>query len=333
VDGSVALSPSCCSGKAQLRSSRRAPAARTCAPTRKIPYRWAKHCARGDIVIDVAGPFQRRSTTLLEACLARGCHLIDISDSLHYAQRVQRLAAAIEKSGVSVLTSCSSVSAVSATLLRLSGVKHPVRLSAILAPATRNTSSAAAGQSLLSSLARPIRVRRDGALVEARAFSEERRFAFPSPVGAVRGRLAESPDAVLLPLAWPALRRIDFWIDARRRVLNTLFAAAARSRPALRLLELMQPVGRRATRFFGVRAGGFAIEAEDAGGARVAAGFVHATHSYLVAIAPAVLAARAIQAGRQPSSGLVPPDRQVESEELVAYLRRAGIETFGINQE
>ena len=296
------------------------------------PQSFQRALRAGDIVIDAAGPFQRRSTALLEACLTRGCHVIDISDSLDYAQRVQRLSAEIDKSGSCVLTSCSSVSAVSAALLRLSGIERPVRMSAVLAPATRNTSSAAAGQSLLSSLARPIRLRRDGTLVERRAFSEERRFTLPLPVGTVRGRLAESPDALLLPLAWPTLRSVDFWIDTRRRMLNTLFAAAARSRSVLRVLEAMQSVGRRVTKYFGARAGGFAIEVEDAGGMRVAAGFVHATHSYIVAVAPAVLAARAIEAGRPPSPGLVPPDKQVEPEELVTFLRRAGIEAFGIDR-
>jgi hypothetical protein len=287
----------------------------------------------GDVVIDAAGPFQHRTTALVETCLTLGCDVIDISDSLRYAQRLLQLAAQIEKAGIRVLTSCSSVSTVSAALLRLSGVERPVRLSAILAPATRNTSTAAAGQSLLSTLGRSIHVRCGGALVERRAFSEERRFAFPPPVGSVRGRLSESPDGLLLPLVWPTLGDVDFWIDTRRVMLNALFAAAARHRPVLRVLEAMQAVGRRATKYLGAKAGGFAIDVEDASGRRAAAGFFHATHSYLVAVAPAVLAARAVEAGRFCSSGLVPPDQHVEPGELAEYLRRAGMETFGFDGE
>jgi hypothetical protein len=285
-----------------------------------------------DIVVDAAGPFQHRSTALVETCLVQGCDVVDISDSLDYARRLQSLAPQIEQSGIHVLTSCSSVSAVSAALLRLSGMERPVRMSAILAPATRNTSTRGGGQSLLTTLARPIQVRRGGALVEKRAFSEERRLAFPSPVGSILGRLAESPDALLLPLAWPTLRDVDFWIDTRRTILNALFAAGARHKSILRLLERMQPVGRRITKYLGARAGGFAIEIEDTSGSRAVAGFVHATHSYLVAVMPAVLAARAIQSARFRSHGLVPPDRHVDPWELLAWLRRAGIESFGISE-
>ena len=38
--------------------------------------------APGDIAIDAAGPFQQRSTTLVETCLSVWCDLIDIADSL-----------------------------------------------------------------------------------------------------------------------------------------------------------------------------------------------------------------------------------------------------------
>ena len=285
----------------------------------------------GDIVIDAAGPFQERSTALVEMCLGLGCSVIDLSDSLDYARRVQRLALQIEAAGILVLTSCSSVSAVSAALIQLSGVTTPVRVSAFLAPATANTSTGATARSLVASLARPIRVRRGGALTDMRAFSEERAFAFPAPVGSVRGRLAESPDAILLPSIWPTLVDVDFWIDTRRALLNRLFGVAARHGSLLRLVKAAQPVGRRVTKYFGAKSGGFGIEVQDAVGGRAATGFVHARRSYVVAVAPAVLAARAIEAGRMPSCGLLLPDRHVDPHELVAWLERAGVQAFGLH--
>src|SRR5690349_16731033 len=45
----------------------------------------------GDIVIDTVGPFQDRSTALIETAMEIGCHVIDICDSLDHAQRVGRL--------------------------------------------------------------------------------------------------------------------------------------------------------------------------------------------------------------------------------------------------
>jgi hypothetical protein len=285
----------------------------------------------GDVIVDAAGPFQRRSTALIEECTAIGCHVIDLSDSLDYARQVHALAPRIDRAGIRVLTSCSSVSAVSAALVRVSGVEQPVRVSVFLAPATRNTSTEATAQALFSILGRPIRVRHSGALVERPAFSEERRFDFPPPVGSVRGRLAESPDTLLLPAVWPTLRDVDFWIDLRRRPLNALVAASVGSRSLRWLLAAMQPVGRRMTKIVGARSGGFAIEVEGASGVRAAAGFVHASHSYVVAVAPAVLAAKAIAAGRFPASGVVPVDRYVDPQELVAWLHRVGVALFTYN--
>jgi hypothetical protein len=90
----------------------------------------------------------------------------------------------------------------------------------------------------------------------------------------------------------------------------------------------MQPIGRRASRCLGARSGGFAVEVEDAGGETHAAGFVHPRHSYVVAVAPAVLAARAIKARTFTATGLVPADRQVDPHELADYLRRAGVQFF-----
>jgi hypothetical protein len=284
-----------------------------------------------DVVVDAAGPFQQRSTTLVEACMAIGCDVVDLADSLDYVGRVQALAPAIADAGVRVLTACSSVSAVSAALVRLSGAHAPVRVSTFLAPATRNTSTAATSMSLLAALDRPVRLVREGSLVERRAFSQVRFFEFPRPIGRVSARLAESADVVTLPTVWPSLRDVDFWVDTRRRVLNTLIAAAARSRSLRSAMRVALGTGRRLTKRLGSVSGGFGIALEDTNGVRRSAGFFHSSHSYIVAVVPAVLAARRLAASTfGSSSGLVHPDRQVDPWELVVYLRGAGISDFGI---
>lgn len=283
---------------------------------------------QGDVVIDAAGPFQRRTTLLIETAMAVGCDVIDLADSFDHAVAVQRLAPRIGRAGTRVLSSCSSVSAVTAALVQALGVSAPARISALLAPATGNTSTAATAQSLLANLERPIRVLRGGRLVERLAFSERRRCELPPPVGWIDARLSESADSVTLPPIWPTLRDVDLWVDARRRLLNALFAAAARHRPVRALVRALQPAGRRIAKRFGARSGGFAVEVEDVAGARLVAGFVHPAHSYIVAVAPAVLAARAIMARGFAGSGLVPADRQVDPHQLIAYLGRAGVQYF-----
>jgi saccharopine dehydrogenase-like NADP-dependent oxidoreductase len=281
-----------------------------------------------DIIIDAAGPFQRRSTQLIETCITLGCDVIDLSDSLHYAMRVQSLAQDISAAGIRVLNACSSVSAVSAVLIRQSGISRPVRVSVFLAPATANTSTGATARALVASFGGTIRVRRGGQLIDVQPFADERLFSFPPPVGMAHGRRAESADALLLPQVWPSLQDVDFWVDTRRRALNSLFAAAARHRLLRSAVEALLPIGRRLTKIFGARSGGYAAVVEDGEGRRVACGVAHASHSYLVAVAPAVLAAQRIAAGRLPERGLLPPDRHVDHVELIGVLRSEGIDVF-----
>ena len=284
--------------------------------------------APGDVVIDVAGPFQQRSTTLVESCLSIGCDLIDLADSLDYVSKVQALCEHAAAARVRVLTACSSVSAVSAALIRLTGAEAPVRMSAFLAPATRNTATPATTSSFFSVLGRDVRLVRDGALVGRPAFSETRTLEFPAPVGRVSARLAESADAITLPRVWPTLRHVDFWVDARRAALNRLLAGAARRPRLLSVLRAVEPISRPLAKLVGVRSGGFGVDVEDASGRRVAAGFVHASHSYIVAVAPAVLAARHLAAGTFDETGVVPADRQVNPFELCEWLQWAGVSYF-----
>ena len=284
--------------------------------------------APGDVVVDAAGPFQQRSAILVETCLAIGCDVVDIADSLDYVARIQQIADRVSAAGRRVLTACSSVSAVSAALVRLSGIDSPVRVSTILAPATRNTSTRATALSLFAALERPVRVLRGGSLVERLAFSDATAFDFPTPAGRVHARLAESADAIMLPRVWPTLRDVDFRVDTRRGLLNVLFAAAARRGSLRRALRVLQPAGRLVTKRFGATSGGFGVDVEDAKGDRALAGFLHPTHSYIVAAAPAALAARRMATDSFVSSGVVAADRHVDPSELVDYLRRAGVSFF-----
>jgi hypothetical protein len=144
----------------------------------------------------------------------------------------------------------------------------------------------------------------------------------------VSARLAESADAIVLPSVWPTLKHVDFWVDARRSVFNGLIGAAARMPGIVPLVRALEPVSRPLAKLAGARSGGFAVVVEEANGRRVAAGFVHAAHSYLVAVAPAILAARHIATDSFRATGFVPIDQQVNPFELREWLQRAGVSYF-----
>ena len=280
----------------------------------------------GDVVLDAAGPFQERSTALVEAALEIGCDIIDLSDSLAHYLALDTLRKSIERKGIRVLTSCSSVTTLLAAQVLESRVSEPARVSVYLSPASRVTATAGTGGALRHSLGRPIRVLRGGRLVSVPGWRESRPFSMPPPIGRARGSLMESVHAATLLRIFPTLRDADFWVDTRvpgaNFVLRLLARAPALAVPVSRAMSRSTWVARR----FGSDAGGMLAEIEEASGSVTEARVFALRRSYLAAVAPAVLAVRAIAAGRFPERGLVAHDRHVDRHELFAYLRRLGIE-------
>ncbi|MEX2310622.1 MAG: saccharopine dehydrogenase NADP-binding domain-containing protein [Pirellulales bacterium] len=279
----------------------------------------------GDLVIDAAGPFDVRSTALVEAATDLGCDVIDINDDLRYAEAILRLERRIESAGIRVLSSASTVSAVAAAVVQHSGIATPHRVTVCLVPASHHSANAGAALSLIRSLGRLVRVLRDGRLQEQIGWRESRRFQMPAPLGTVNGRLFESADVVYLPRIWPTLRDAAMYVDTNIPGVNSLLRLAARWPAARHFLERHVDLSTRIARTFGRAAGGVGYEIEDAGGRVARYAVVSDKNSFVTAVAPAVLAARAIAEGRFPRRGLVLPDRQVEPPELFAFLQAAGI--------
>ena len=279
-----------------------------------------------DVVVDAVGPYQSRSTALIEAAIETGFDVIDLSDSLEYAEKVEGLRLRIEAAGIRVLTSCSSVSAISAAAVRLSGFANPVRLAVFLSPATRFTANPGTSRSLLNSLGVPIRVFRGGRLVRVLGWRETRAFRMPSPLGRTHGHLCGSADGFLLPRVWPSLRRVDFYVHGGAPLLDGALSLASRSGALRRLMAGTLPAGLAVSRLLGSKAGCLAFEVENADGSLWSLAFVSSERGYFTAVAPAVLAARAIAQGRFDSQGFVPPDRYVDPAALLEYLLRLGVD-------
>ena len=257
-----------------------------------------------DVLLDAVGPFQRRTHALLEVALERQADLVDLSDSAGYARSVAERSADIAARDIAVLTGCSAVSAVVATLVRASDVGDPLRVDAWLAPASRDTANAATARSFLASIR-----------------SSTLRACDFAPV---RGMRIESGLSVQLPAVWPALAEASFWVDPHTRGATPLLAVAARSVTARRALEALVPLGVRLARLGGTREGIFAVRVEGTTG--LARWVLRAPRgSFRLALGPATIAVRRLASGDRDPRGLVPADRQVSKEALFAYLERHGI--------
>jgi predicted dinucleotide-binding enzyme len=261
----------------------------------------ARSFQRGDVIVDTVGPFQTRSTALVQTAIERGCDVVDLSDARAYAESVVALHDRAAAKGVRILTSCSAIATVAAAAIRTSGSASPDACDLFLAPASAETGSPATVRAFLASV----------------DWSRSRDF----PGGGRRGHRVDSAAAVLLPRCWPSLRRTEFWVDPNAPFAATSLAVASR----LRLTRLVERVAPLSARLLGRRHGMFVVALSEAGRELV-------THlsaprrSYLIAAEPAVLAAESLARGADIPAGVVAADAQVDPAVLFTRLGVLGVE-------
>jgi hypothetical protein len=255
----------------------------------------------GDVVVDTAGPFQQRSTALVDAAIELGCDVVDLSDSLAYARGVLALHEDVVAKGVRIFTSCSAIATVAASAIRASDRAAPETCDLFLAPASADTGNPATVRAFLSSV----------------DWSRSREF----PADRRRGYRVESAAAVLLPRSWPSLRWVDFWVDPNAPFAAKSIALASR----LGLTGALSAVAPLSARLLGRREGSFTVATSEAG--RYSLTRLSAPRgSYLIAAEPAVLAAESLARGSDSPPGIVPSDKQVDPEALFARLRGLGVD-------
>ena len=275
----------------------------------------------GDVVLDTVGPFQDRTTALAEAALEIGFDLIDIADSGAYVQKLYALRPRFAASSVRLLTACSSVSGVSAALVRHSGLSDPMRLTGFLVPAAQYAANPGSGASLLRSVGQPVQVLRGGALAQVTGWRDRRDITLPPPLGRMHGHLFETAEPLTLPTAWPSLRDVAFYVDSWVPFLNLMLDLGARLPPVHAFMARAMPLGLALSRRFGSATGCLAFQVEGAAGQVAAYALISTHHGHYTPIAPAILAAQALAADRFTPRGLVPPDQYVDPDELVDYLK------------
>jgi hypothetical protein len=173
------------------------------------------------VVVDASGPFQVYGADpyrLIDACLERGVHYIDLADGASFVAGVSAFNARAKSCGVFVLSGVSSVPVLTAAVARrlAEGLSQVHSITAGIAPSPR----AGVGHSVIAAIASyagsPIRLRRDGRDRTAFALLEQR-WQTIAPPGYLPLRprlfsLVEVPDLQLLQTQWPELR--DVWVGA-----------------------------------------------------------------------------------------------------------------------
>jgi hypothetical protein len=281
----------------------------------------------GNIVLDAAGPFHARTPALIETATNAGFDVVDLNDDLSYAEMVLAHESQIAAAGIRVLSSASTVSAFSAAVMQLICPGSPRRFTSFLKPATKRTANLGTAKSLIRTIGQPIRVLRKGTLQTICGWREKRTFTFPSSqkMRPIHGHVFESADALWLPRIRPSLKDIAMYVDANAFGANIFLMMAARSNLFGGVLPRAIGLGTSLARQFGSEIGGVAYELEGEDGRTARFALVAKERSYMVAIAPAVLAIQKMANDQITERGLILPDRYADPKEILAFLETVGV--------
>ncbi len=257
------------------------------------------------VAINCAGPFQGFDDTLLRACLAAGCHYVDIADDRAYCAAVRGLDAEFAARGLTAAYGCSSLPGVSGALA--ARVK-PARARITLFIGNKNPKGAGAVKSLVGGLGQPIAAPQG----ELRGFRDGVVVGLPAPFGPRRVYNFDSPDYDL-----PGADEITVKVGFESRTATALLATIARCH--LPGADMLASVGRL---FSWYGSSGGVVMVEDLKSGRHAAVLARERGQRL-AILPAVYVVRAL-CGAGAQAGARTASEVLGADELLAALERDG---------
>ncbi len=167
---------------------------------------------RPEVVIHTSGPFQGQTTLVAEACIAHGCHYIDLADGRAFVDNIASLNQRAKGKDVLVISGASSVPALTSALLdhmspsfrRMDDLYYAISTSLKFRPGPATIAA------IFSYVGKRIRTIFDGEWTNVYGQQSLHRCYFP---GLGRRLLAncEIPDLSLFPDRYPDLKTIRFY--------------------------------------------------------------------------------------------------------------------------
>jgi Domain of unknown function (DUF4166)/Saccharopine dehydrogenase NADP binding domain len=206
-----------------------------------------------DLVIDAAGPFQIYGDDpyrIARAAIAIGAHYLDLADDGAFVAGINCLDAAAQAAGVTVLSGCSSVPAVSSAAADrlIQGFDRVDSVETCILPGNRAPRGLSVIRAILDQVGKPLRVWEGGGWRRRHVWSVSERFdpavdGIP-PLGPRRASLIGVPDLILFPGRYKS-RTVRFLAGLELRFMHDGLAAlswSVRSRLVSTLIPLAQPL-------------------------------------------------------------------------------------------
>ena len=210
-----------------------------------------------DIVIHTTGPFQSQDHRVARACIARGCHYLDLADARDFVATIGALDAEARAQDVLVVSGASSVPCLTAAVIddylprfsRLDSVDYGI------SAAQQTNRGLATASAILSYVGKPFTALRDGRIATVHGWQGLHAERYPQLGTRLFGD-CDIPDLSLFPARYPTLKTLRFcagheikllhlgtWLLSwlvRFRIVQSLSVYAER---LLRLSFLFDPLG------------------------------------------------------------------------------------------
>src|SRR6266849_3738551 len=196
-----------------------------------------------DVVIHTSGPFQTQDHRVARACIAQGCHYLDLADARDFVATIDRLNADARARGMLVVSGASSVPCLTAAIIdaylpcfaRLEAVDYGISAAQHTNRGLATTSAA------LSYVGKPMTMLRHGRMKTVFGWEDTHAEHYPELGWRLLGN-CDIPDLTLFPARYPTLRSMRFATGHELKLLHL----GTRALGALVRLGIIQSLDRHA---------------------------------------------------------------------------------------
>lgn len=198
------------------------------------------------LAIHTAGPFQGQDYRVAEACIAAGCHYLDLADARAYVCGITTLDARAQAAGLLVVSGASSVPALAAAVIdryrgqfaQLHSIRHAISSGAV-------PPGIATMRAVMGYVGQPFRRWREGRWQTVHGWQDLHMRRLPSPLGRRWLAACDVPDLELFPQRYAGVQEVSFHAGlgyATSTIATWALSWLVRSRLLPSLVPLSRPL-------------------------------------------------------------------------------------------
>jgi saccharopine dehydrogenase-like NADP-dependent oxidoreductase len=176
---------------------------------------------RPDIVIHTSGPYQSQGYHVARACIAQGCHYIDLSDARDFVASITQLDSEAKEKGVLVCSGASSVPCLTSALVDhyKPQFKTLGKIEYGIATAQLTNRGLATTSAVLSYAGKPFKTLIDGQMQDVYGWHDFKLRKFWGLNSRPMGN-CDIPDLEIFPQRYPELKTIRFEAGLELKILH-----------------------------------------------------------------------------------------------------------------